>query len=120
MTTRPPSSASVSADTTIAPSPAPPAPSAQREFLPFAAPLVDVEPDTLNIDPALAATALTARTRAILPVHYAGHPVNLQLIDELASRAGLAVIEDAAHAMSAKYRGRTIGSGSNPAAFSFY
>src|SRR5437899_12675437 len=82
--------------------------------------LVDVEPDTLNIDPALAATALTARTRAILPVHYAGHPVNLQLIDELASRAGLAVIEDAAHAMSAKYRGRTIGSGSNPAAFSFY
>jgi dTDP-4-amino-4,6-dideoxygalactose transaminase len=80
--------------------------------------LVDVEPDTLNLDPGLVSAALTPRTRAILPVHYAGHPAALDPIADLAR--GLAVIEDAAHAVSAKYRGRTIGSGTNPVAFSFY
>src|SRR5437016_5170405 len=197
MTTRPPSSASVSADTTIAPSPAPPAPSAQREFLPFAAPLVgeeeiqevvetlrttwittgpkakrfeqafaayvggpgalalssctaalhtalvtlgigpgdevvttpmtfaasvnviehvgarpvlvDVEPDTLNIDPARVERQLTPHTRAIIPVHFAGHPVDLEPLLELARGRDLAVLEDAAHALPARYRGRLIG-----------
>ena len=82
--------------------------------------LVDVEPDTLNLDPGLVSAALTPRTRAILPVHYAGHPAALDPIADLALARGLAVIEDAAHAVSAKYRGRTIGSGVNPVAFSFY
>jgi len=81
---------------------------------------VDVEPDTLNIDAALVAAAITPRTRAILPVHYAGHPADLDRIGELAAAHRLAVIEDAAHAVAAKHRGRLIGAGDNPVAFSFY
>ena len=82
--------------------------------------LADVEPDTLNIDPARVAAAITPRTRAILPVHYAGHPVELDALGRLAERHRLAVIEDAAHALPAAYKGRRIGAGTNPAAFSFY
>ena len=82
--------------------------------------LVDVEPDTLNIDPGEVEAAITSRTRAILPVHYAGHPVNLDSLRALADVHRLAVVEDAAHAVSARYKGRLIGSGENPAAFSFY
>jgi len=82
--------------------------------------LVDVEPDTLNIDPALVAAAITPRTRAVLPVHYAGHPADLDPIAELATTHRLSVIEDAAHALPARYRNRPIGAGGNPAAFSFY
>src|SRR5258707_421747 len=82
--------------------------------------LVDVEPDTLNIDPAQVAAAITPRTRAVLPVHYAGHPADLDPIGELATAHRLAVIEDAAHALPARYKNRPIGAGGNPAAFSFY
>ena len=82
--------------------------------------LADVEPDTLNLDPARVAAAITPRTRAILPVHYAGHPVELDALGLLAERHRLALIEDAAHALPAVYKGRRIGSGTNPAAFSFY
>jgi dTDP-4-amino-4,6-dideoxygalactose transaminase len=82
--------------------------------------LVDVEPDTLNLDPVLVEAAITPRTRAILPVHYAGHPVDLDAIDELARAHGLVVLEDAAHALPARYKGRRIGRGPNPTAFSFY
>src|SRR5262249_20768389 len=57
---------------------------------------------------------------AILVVHYAGHPVDLDPIRALADSAGATLIEDAAHALPAAYRGRMIGSGSNPVAFSFY
>jgi dTDP-4-amino-4,6-dideoxygalactose transaminase len=81
---------------------------------------VDVEPDTLNIDPANIERAVTTRTRAILPVHFAGHPADLDPIYDIASRHGLGVMEDAAHALPAAYKGRPIGSGSNPVAFSFY
>jgi dTDP-4-amino-4,6-dideoxygalactose transaminase len=81
---------------------------------------VDVEPDTLNIDPAGIARAITDRTKVILPVHYAGHPADLLPIDTLAREHGLNVVEDAAHALPARYRGRMIGSGPNPVAFSFY
>jgi dTDP-4-amino-4,6-dideoxygalactose transaminase len=81
---------------------------------------VDVEPDTLNLDPAAVEAAVTARTRAILAVHYAGHPADLDPINDIAARRGLAVIEDAAHAVPARYKGRMIGSGPNPVAFSFY
>src|SRR5205807_7748529 len=82
--------------------------------------LADVEADTLNIDPAAVAAAVTPRTRAILPVHYAGHPVELDTIAEIAAAHRLVVIEDAAHALPARYKGRLIGSGPNPVAFSFY
>ena len=82
--------------------------------------LVDVEPDTLNIDPTLVARAITARTKAIIPVHFAGHPVDLDPILHAAKPRGITVLEDAAHALAAKYKGRAIGSNGNPAAFSFY
>ena len=82
--------------------------------------LVDVTPDTLNLDPQRLEAAITPRTRAVLPVHYAGHPADLDAIHEVAGAHGLAVIEDAAHALPARYRGRLIGSGPNPVAFSFY
>ncbi|WP_448377447.1 DegT/DnrJ/EryC1/StrS family aminotransferase [Fervidobacterium sp.] len=82
--------------------------------------LVDVEPDTLNIDPKQVERAITPRTKAILVVHYAGHPVDLDLIQQIAESKNLLVLEDAAHALPAKYKGRYIGSGSNPVAFSFY
>jgi dTDP-4-amino-4,6-dideoxygalactose transaminase len=82
--------------------------------------LVDVEPDTLNLCPRAVEAAITPRTRAVLAVHYAGHPVDLDSIEDLARTHGAAVIEDAAHALPASYKGRLIGSGSNPVAFSFY
>ncbi len=81
---------------------------------------VDVEPDTLNIDPAAIEAAVTPRTRAILVVHYAGHPADLDPIRDVAARRGLAVMEDAAHALPARYKGRLIGSGTDPVSFSFY
>ena len=82
--------------------------------------LADVAEDTLNIDPDEVAAAITPRTRAIIAVHYAGHPVALDALRDLAEAHGLALIEDAAHALPARYKGRWVGSGTNPAAFSFY
>ena len=82
--------------------------------------LVDVEPDTLNIDPDKIEDAVTPKTKAIMPVHYSGHPVDLDAIYDIAERHNLFVVEDAAHAVSAKYKGRYIGTGGTVAAFSFY
>ena len=82
--------------------------------------LVDVCPDTLNLDPEAAARAVTPRTKAIIPVHYAGHPVDLDAVFGLAQAHGLQVLEDAAHAISARYKGVLVGSRDNLAAFSFY
>jgi dTDP-4-amino-4,6-dideoxygalactose transaminase len=82
--------------------------------------LVDVEPDTLNIDPVAIEQAVTPRTKAILAVHYAGHPVDLDPIRDIALHRGLGLIEDAAHAVPARYKGSMIGSGPNPVSFSFY
>ena len=82
--------------------------------------LADVEPDTLNIDAGEVEAAITPRTRAILPVHYAGHPVDLDALRALARVYRLAIIEDAAHALPARYKGQLIGGGGNPVAFSFY
>ena len=82
--------------------------------------LVDVRPDTLNIDPAAVVRAITPRTKAIMPVHYGGHPVDLDPLFQLAEHHGLHVLEDAAHAISARYKGRLVGSRDNLAAFSFY
>ncbi len=82
--------------------------------------LADVQPDTLNIDPADIERKITPRTRAIVPVHYTGHPVDLAPILEIAKAKSLVVIEDAAHSLPAKYRGRDIGSIGDITAFSFY
>lgn len=82
--------------------------------------LVDVEPDTLQMDPERIRAAITPRTRAIVVVHYGGHPADLDAIEAIAAEHGLLVVEDAAHALPARYRGRLIGAGSNPTAFSFY
>lgn len=82
--------------------------------------LVDVEPDTLNLDVADAERKWTARTRAIVPVHFAGHPCDLDPILALAASHGAAVMEDAAHALPASYRGRTVGNIGDLTVFSFY
>lgn len=82
--------------------------------------IVDVEPDTLNIDPAAVRRALSARTRAIIPVHLHGHPAEMDAILDLARDRGIVVIEDAAHALPATYRSRTVGSVGPLCAFSFY
>ena len=81
---------------------------------------VDVEASTANLDPDRIEAAITPRTRAISPVHMAGHPCRMEPILEIARRRGLAVIEDAAHAFGTSYRGRAIGSLSRFTAFSFY
>jgi dTDP-4-amino-4,6-dideoxygalactose transaminase len=81
---------------------------------------VDVEADTLNLDPQAVAAAITPRTKAIIPVHFAGHPVDLDAIYAIAKRHNLHVIEDAAHGIGASYKGEPIGSRENPTAFSFY
>lgn len=82
--------------------------------------VVDVEPDTLNIDPVKVEQAITPSTRAIIAVHYAGHPAEMDALRSIAEAHRLELIEDAAHAIGAKYRGQLIGAGNNPAAFSFY
>ena len=71
--------------------------------------LVDVLPDTLTLDPARVAEALTPRTRAFLPVHLYGHPCEMDALLELAQQHHLAIVEDAAHALPARYKGRLIG-----------
>lgn len=82
--------------------------------------LVDVEADTLNISPLAIEQAMTSKAKAILPVHFAGHPVDLDGVTDLARAYGLSVVEDAAHALPASYKGRLIGTSGNPVAFSFY
>ena len=82
--------------------------------------LVDINPESLNISPAAVANAITERTRAIIPVHLAGLPVDLDPIHAVANDKGIHVIEDAAHAFPAKYHGKMIGSLSDFTCFSFY
>jgi len=81
---------------------------------------VDIEVGTLNMDVSLIEEKITPRTRAIIPVHFAGHPCDMDPIMELASKHKLAVIEDAAHALETKYKNQKIGNLGNPTAFSFY
>ncbi|MEV6278708.1 bifunctional SDR family oxidoreductase/aminotransferase class I/II-fold pyridoxal phosphate-dependent enzyme [Nocardia sp. NPDC051832] len=80
----------------------------------------DVEPDTGNIDPAAVAAAVSPRTKAIVPVHLAGQPCDMDALGALAGKHGLLVLEDAAHAIGAEYGGRKIGRLSDLTAFSFY
>jgi dTDP-4-amino-4,6-dideoxygalactose transaminase len=81
---------------------------------------VDIDPATLNIEPEAMARAVTPRTRALLPVHFGGQPVDLHPMRALAARHGLSLIEDAAHALGTHYRGQPIGGGSTAAVFSFH
>jgi dTDP-4-amino-4,6-dideoxygalactose transaminase/nucleoside-diphosphate-sugar epimerase len=81
---------------------------------------VDVAPDTLNLDPAQVEAAITERTRAIIPVHLAGHPCDLQALRAVADRHGIPLVEDAAHALGARYHNTPIGGDSEYACFSFY
>lgn len=81
---------------------------------------VDVRPDTLNLDEGRIEEAITAKTRAILPVHYAGVGCEMEAIQEIAERHRLLVIEDAAQALLASYRSRPLGSFGPCAALSFH
>jgi perosamine synthetase len=82
--------------------------------------LVDSEPDTLNMDVAAFARAITPRTRAVIPVHFGGQPCEMEPIVEIARRHSIAVVEDAAHSLPASYRGRTVGTIGDVTCFSFY
>ena len=81
---------------------------------------VDVEPDTGLIDLDRAEAAIGERTRAIMPVHLAGRPVDMDRLNALRDTRGVAVIEDAAHAIGAEWGGRRIGTHGNLTAYSFY
>ena len=81
---------------------------------------IDVEPETLNLNPALLEAQITPRTRAILVVHLYGHPVDMDPVNAIARKHGLKVIEDAAEAHGATYRGRRAGSLGDIGCFSFY
>lgn len=81
---------------------------------------VDVERDTFNIGPEKIAERINKKTKAILPVHYGGHPCEMDGIMALAKSNNLTVIEDAAHAVGSKYKGRNIGTIGDYTCFSFY
>lgn len=81
---------------------------------------VDVEPDTGNLDPSRLEAAITPRTAAVMPVHLFGQPADMDAINAVAAAHGLKVIEDAAQAHGARYKGRQAGSLGDAAGFSFY
>ncbi|HVP72055.1 MAG TPA: DegT/DnrJ/EryC1/StrS aminotransferase family protein [Gemmatimonadaceae bacterium] len=82
--------------------------------------LVDIEPDTLCMDPRAVEAALTPRTRVVMPVDYGGHPCALDTLMTTARARGVRVVEDAAHALGARWQGRPVGSFADVTAFSFY
>ncbi|HXX43758.1 MAG TPA: DegT/DnrJ/EryC1/StrS family aminotransferase [Candidatus Acidoferrales bacterium] len=81
---------------------------------------VDIDPKTGNLDPKLIERAITPRTRAILPVHLYGRPADMDPIREIAARHNIRILEDAAQAHGARYRGKRVGGLAAAAAFSFY
>jgi dTDP-4-amino-4,6-dideoxygalactose transaminase len=82
--------------------------------------LADIDPDTLNIDTEMIRGKITERTRAIVPVHFAGQPCDMDAIRTLADEFDLRVIEDAAHAVGSEYKGQRIGSLDTLSVFSFH
>jgi len=80
----------------------------------------DVCDDTLNLDPEQVAKMISPRTRAILPVDYAGHPADLGAIMEMGRKRGVVIIEDACHALGAEYQGKRVGSIADMTVFSFH
>lgn len=82
--------------------------------------LIDIDPRTLNMDVNLLEDAITDRTRVIMPVHFAGLPVDLDVIYDIANRRGLRVLEDAAHSIGSEYKGKRIGSFGDTQVYSFH
>ena len=82
--------------------------------------LCDIDPDTLQIRTDLVAGAITARTKVLLPVHFAGMPADLTPLRAMAEQHGLRLLEDAAHAIGTEYKGEKIGARSDIAVFSFH
>ncbi|MHB8173386.1 MAG: DegT/DnrJ/EryC1/StrS family aminotransferase [Nitrospirota bacterium] len=82
--------------------------------------VVDVDPDTLNIDPNAVESKITSRTRAILPVHFAGRPCDMDALCSIAKRHDLKIIEDCAHAIESEYKGVKAGNFGDFGCFSFY
>jgi len=82
--------------------------------------LADVEPASMNIDPLQVAAKITPKTRALMPVHFAGRPCDMDAIMSLAGRHGLAVVEDCAHAIESEWGGRKAGTVGDFGCFSFY
>lgn len=81
---------------------------------------VDIRPDTLNLDERLVERAITARTRAIVPVHYAGVACEMAALADIAGRHGAAIVEDNAHGLFGSYRGRALGTFGTMATLSFH
>ena len=82
--------------------------------------LADIDPVTMNIDPAEVENRITSKTKAILPVHFAGRPCDMDALTAIADRYGLKLIEDCAHAIETKYHGRAAGTFGDFGCFSFY
>lgn len=80
---------------------------------------VDIDPDTYNIDPGRVLEAITEKTKAIMPVHFAGQPADMDKMMEIAERYNLFIVEDAAHAHGSEWRGKRVGAIGNVGAFSF-
>ena len=81
---------------------------------------VDIRPDTMNIDEKLIEDAITEKTKAIVPVHYAGVGCDMDVIMDVAKRHGLLVIEDAAQGIMATYKGKALGTFGDYGCFSFH
>jgi len=81
---------------------------------------IDIESDTLNMDPSILDTKITSRTKAIMVVHLFGHPVDMDPVNAVAKKHGLSVVEDCAEAHGALYKGKKVGSLSDAGCFSFY
>ena len=81
--------------------------------------LVDVDPESYCIDPALTEAAITPRTKAIVAVHMGGHPADLDRLQDIANKHGIALVEDSAHAHGSEWKGRRIGTFGKAATFSF-
>ncbi|SDB26390.1 dTDP-4-amino-4,6-dideoxygalactose transaminase [Desulfonatronum thiosulfatophilum] len=82
--------------------------------------LADVNPVTMNIDPAMIEDRITSRTRAVIPVHFAGRPCDMDAICAIAEKHSLKIIEDCAHAIETEYRGQKAGTMGDFGCFSFY
>jgi UDP-4-amino-4-deoxy-L-arabinose-oxoglutarate aminotransferase len=109
-----------SGDEVISPSLTWPSPVNMMEFVGARPIFADIDRRTFQLDPASVEQVLTPQTKAIVPVHFAGQPCDLNALGTLCEKHSLILIEDAAHAIGTEYRGQRIGSRRNPAVFSFH
>jgi len=107
-------------DEVITPSLTWPSPVNMMEFVGARPVFADIDRRTFQLDPASVERVLTPQTKAIVPVHFAGQPCDLDALQALCEKHELILIEDAAHAIGTEYRGQRIGSRKNPAVFSFH